>query len=101
MNRSIKTNALHDGRYCILAKIGEGGFGTVYKARDQHRFGKIVAIKEINMAALSAQEKIAAFIIITSLALFKSLRNWYATRRAQRSPAQPQMLTPQQMQKRP
>jgi serine/threonine protein kinase len=58
MNGSLPTNLLLDNRYLILAKIGEGGYGTVYKARDMRKHGRIVSIKEINMSALSVQEKI-------------------------------------------
>ena len=58
MDVSLKARTLHAGRYRLLARIGEGGFGTVYKASDRDRHGKLVAIKEINMATLSTQEKI-------------------------------------------
>jgi predicted Ser/Thr protein kinase len=46
-------------RYRILEKIGEGGFGHVYKALDK-KDNMIVAIKQINVAALSMQEMIDA-----------------------------------------
>ncbi|MBA2395566.1 MAG: protein kinase [Ktedonobacteraceae bacterium] len=46
-------------RYRILEKIGEGGFGHVYKALDKKN-NMIVAIKQINVAALSMQEMIDA-----------------------------------------
>lgn len=58
MNGSLNPGTMLAGRYRILTQVGEGGFGTVYKALDRRKHGKIVAIKEINMAALSVQEKI-------------------------------------------
>lgn len=58
MSASHRSNTVIANRYRILARVGEGGFGTVYKVRDKQQHGKIVALKEINMVALSAQEKI-------------------------------------------
>ena len=46
------------GRYRVVAMIGKGGFGAVYKAADERFQSKrIVAVKEMSDAALSPTEK--------------------------------------------
>ena len=47
-------------RYRILHQIGQGGFATVYKAEDRLQTKRLVALKQINLGALSAQEMIDA-----------------------------------------
>ncbi len=51
---------LLEGRYAILEQVGAGGFGRVYRARDQGRAGGVVAVKQIQLARLSAREIIQA-----------------------------------------
>jgi eukaryotic-like serine/threonine-protein kinase len=43
-------------RYRLIQRIGEGGFGAVYKAEDTHLGHRIVAIKEMSQHGLSPQE---------------------------------------------
>ncbi len=53
------TNLLHE-RYQVLDKVGTGGFGAVYKARDTLRRNRMVAIKAIELDTLSASQAIEA-----------------------------------------
>ena len=45
-----------NGRYRIMAQIGKGGFGAVYKAEDIYFGNRTVAVKEMSQSNLSAQE---------------------------------------------
>src|SRR6266700_5557793 len=47
-------------RYRILVPVGQGGFGAVYKVEDTHGGNRLLAMKEINLSALIAQEAIEA-----------------------------------------
>ncbi len=47
-------------RYRILVPVGQGGFGAVYKVEDIQGGNRLLAIKEINLSALTDQEVIEA-----------------------------------------
>lgn len=60
----LHLQTLFRGRYFIVSKIGAGGFGSVYKARDREKDERPVAIKEVCLLGLPPQsmnEAAAAF----------------------------------------
>src|SRR5690349_15212550 len=52
--------AISEEQYKILARVGTGGFGAVYKARALQDHNRLVAIKEIRLRNLQPQEIIEA-----------------------------------------
>ena len=56
----LLAHTLFRGRYFIVGKIGEGGFGAVYKATDTHKGDRFVAIKEVGLAGLPPRAVIEA-----------------------------------------
>jgi serine/threonine protein kinase len=56
----LRPGSLFAQRYRILSRIGEGGFGVIYKAQDIEHHRRLVAIKQINLSTLSPREMIEA-----------------------------------------
>jgi serine/threonine protein kinase len=51
-------HTLFRNRYIIVSKVGAGGFGSVYKARDILSGDRLVAIKEVSLLGLHPQAMI-------------------------------------------
>ncbi|MGI9060327.1 MAG: serine/threonine protein kinase [Ktedonobacteraceae bacterium] len=49
---------LFKNRYFIVSKVGAGGFGSVYKARDIQSGDRLVAVKEVSFQGLHPQAMI-------------------------------------------
>jgi serine/threonine protein kinase len=56
----IEQATLLNGRYRLLNQVGAGGFGGVYRAVDSAEGSRVVAVKQIMLRGLSAQEAIEA-----------------------------------------
>ena len=59
-NAPLKPGMLLENRYRLISEIGKGGFGCVFKARDLKQHNRLVAIKQIDLSALSPREIIEA-----------------------------------------
>src|SRR5712692_3723080 len=56
----LRPGTLFAQRYRVLDKVGEGGFGVIYKAEDLDQHHRFVAIKQIDLSRLSPQQIIEA-----------------------------------------
>jgi serine/threonine protein kinase len=57
---TLEAEHLLKGRYQIIRRIGSGGYGKVYKAKDCQFGNRVVAIKEMIQQGLSAEERAKA-----------------------------------------
>ncbi len=56
-------------RYLVLAQVGRGGFGAVYKAADTQFGNRLVAVKEMSQSNMNAQELLEATLAFKREAL--------------------------------
>src|SRR5947209_609944 len=57
---SLRSDPCLKQRYRLIAQVGKGGFGAVYKALDILFHNRAVAIKEMNQAGMTPQESAQA-----------------------------------------
>lgn len=57
---TLPPQSLLKKRYMLLANVGQGGFGAVYKAMDTHFANRLVAVKEMGQNSLDPRDRAAA-----------------------------------------
>jgi formylglycine-generating enzyme required for sulfatase activity len=58
---AFSRGTLVDGRYCLLARLGEGTFGDVWRAEDTRLANRTVAVKFLKAEFLTHAEAVARF----------------------------------------
>ena len=53
----LPTNAMVNGRYLILQKVGQGGMGAVYQVADAFQENRVLDLKEMSDAAVDPDDK--------------------------------------------
>lgn len=53
----LPTNAMINGRYLIMRKVGQGGMGAVYQIADTFQGNRVLALKEMSDAAIDPADK--------------------------------------------
>jgi serine/threonine protein kinase, bacterial len=53
----LPTNAMVNGRYLIVRKVGQGGMGAVYQVADTFQGNRVLALKEMSDAAVDPADK--------------------------------------------
>jgi serine/threonine protein kinase len=53
----LPTNSIINNRYIIIQKVGQGGFGAVYKVADTHNGHQVLALKEMSDSSIDQTER--------------------------------------------
>lgn len=60
-------------RYELLAEVGEGSYGKVYKAREEGQQQRLLAVKKFNIRGDASEDGIPA-VMIREVALLRKMK---------------------------
>lgn len=59
-------------RYELLAEVGEGSYGKVYKAREEGEQQRLLAVKKFNVRGFASEDGIPA-VMVREVALLRKM----------------------------